>query len=107
MKVLTATVGMSMVLGLAAGMSPSVAQADAGLAKAKNCTACHAIDKKVLGPAFKAIAVKYKEADGAVERLATKVRGGGAGVWGQIPMPANPQVSEAEATTLVKWILAQ
>ncbi|MGH1357665.1 MAG: c-type cytochrome [Burkholderiaceae bacterium] len=103
MKVLTATVGMSMVLGLA--QTPALA--DSGLAKAKNCTACHAIDKKVLGPAFKAIAVKYKEDDGATGRLAKKVRSGGVGVWGQIPMPANPQVSEAEATTLVKWILAQ
>lgn len=81
--------------------------ANAGLAKAKNCTACHAIDKKVLGPAFKAIAVKYKDADGAAGKLAKKVRAGGVGVWGQIPMPANPQVSAAEATTLVKWILAQ
>jgi len=85
----------------------SPALADSALAKAKNCTACHAVDKKLIGPAFKAVALKYKEADGAAAKLAGKVRGGGVGVWGQIPMPANPQVSEAEAAALVKWILSQ
>ncbi len=83
-----------------------VAHADAALAKAKNCTACHAVDKKLIGPAFKAIAAKYKDDKGAAANLAGKVRGGGKGVWGQIPMPANPQVNEAEAAALVKWVLA-
>ncbi len=77
------------------------------LMKAKNCTACHAIDKKVLGPSFKDIAAKYATDAKAVETLAGRVKGGSGGVWGNIPMPANPQVTSAEAETLVKWILAQ
>jgi cytochrome c len=81
------------------------AQANADLAKAKNCLACHATDKKVVGPAYKDVAAKYAEDKGAEARLAKKVREGGVGVWGQIPMPANPQVSDAEAQTLVRWIL--
>jgi cytochrome c len=83
-----------------------VAHADAAMAKAKNCTACHAVDKKLIGPSFKAIAAKYKDDKDAAGKLAGKVRGGGKGVWGQIPMPANPQVNEAEAATLVKWVLS-
>jgi cytochrome c len=83
-----------------------LAQADANLAKAKNCTACHAVDKKLIGPSFKDIAAKYKEDAGAAAKLAGKVRAGGVGVWGQIPMPANPQVNEAEAAQLVKWVLS-
>jgi len=60
----------------------------------------------LIGPAFKAIAAKYKDDKDAAGKLAGKVIGGGKGVWGQIPMPANPQVNEAEAATLVKWVLS-
>ena len=80
--------------------------ADQALATAKNCMACHAMDKKVVGPAYKDVAAKYASDKDAAARLAKKVREGGVGVWGQIPMPANPQVSADEATTLVKWILS-
>lgn len=83
------------------------ASASMDLAKAKNCTACHAVDKKILGPAFKEVAAKYAGDKNAQKTLAAKVRAGGVGVWGNIPMPANPQVSEAEADTLVKWVLSQ
>ena len=76
------------------------------LAKQKNCLACHAVDKKVVGPAYKAVAAKYANDPGAAARLSKKVREGGTGVWGKIPMPANPKVSEAEADTLVKWVLS-
>ncbi len=107
MKSRLAVVSMTAVVACGLLGLSSVAKADANLAKAKNCTACHAVDKKILGPAFKAIAVKYKDADGAVSKLAGKVRGGGGGVWGSVAMPANPQVTPAEAETLVKWILAQ
>lgn len=92
---------------VAALATSGVAHADMALAQSKNCTACHAVDKKLIGPSFKDIAAKYKDADGAVDKLAAKVRAGGVGVWGQIPMPANPQVSEAESKTLVQWIMAQ
>ena len=100
-KLLLAAVAAS----LAAFGAP--AMADMNLAKAKNCTACHALDKKVIGPNFKEIAAKYASDKGAVARLVGKVRQGGSGTWGQIPMPANPQVSAAEAETLVKWIMSQ
>lgn len=80
--------------------------ADQTLATAKNCMACHAIDKKVLGPAYKDVAKKYAGQKDAAAKLATKVMKGGSGVWGAVSMPANPQVNEAEANKLVAWILA-
>ena len=82
------------------------ASAQQELAKQKNCLACHAIDKKLVGPAYKDVAKKYENDKDAVARLAKKVREGGVGVWGQIPMPANPQVNEAESVALVKWVLS-
>ena len=75
------------------------------LAQKKNCMACHAVDKKVLGPAYKDVAAKYAGQKDAVDKLSQKVIKGGAGVWGPVPMPANAQVSEAEAKQLVQWIL--
>jgi cytochrome c len=77
--------------------------AQADLAQKKNCMACHAVDKKVLGPAFKEVAAKY--AGQADAKLSAKVVKGGVGAWGNIPMPANPQVSDAEAKQLVAWIM--
>jgi len=91
-------------LFLAAGVS-NMALANADLAKAKNCMACHSVNNKVLGPAFKDIGIKYAGQKGAEDKLVQKVLKGGSGVWGTVPMPANGQVSEAEARTLVKWIL--
>ena len=85
------------------GTAPAHASLD--LAKAKNCTACHAVDKKLIGPSYKDVAAKYASDKDAVAKLAKKVREGGVGAWGQIPMPANPQVSADEATNLVKWIM--
>ena len=79
--------------------------ASADLAKAKNCMACHALDKKLVGPSYKDVAAKYASDKDAAGKLAKKIREGGTGVWGQVPMPANPQVSEAEAQTLAKWVL--
>ncbi|MBC8056950.1 MAG: c-type cytochrome [Rhizobiales bacterium] len=87
----------------AAAASPAFAQAD--FAQKKNCMACHAVEKKVLGPAFKDIASKYAGQKDATDKLAVKVTKGGTGVWGNIPMPANPQVTDAEAKQLVGWIL--
>ena len=82
------------------------AMANADLAKAKNCMACHAVANKVVGPAFKDVAKKYVGDKTAEDKLVAKVIKGGSGVWGAIPMPANPQVSDADARVLVKWILA-
>ncbi len=91
------------VLLVAAVAGPAFAQAD--FAQKKNCMACHAVDKKVLGPAYKDVAAKYAGQNDAVDKLAAKVVKGGTGVWGNIPMPANPQVTEAEAKQLVTWIM--
>ena len=82
------------------------AHADEALAKAKNCMSCHAIDKKLVGPSYKEVAAKYKADKAAPAALAAKVKAGGKGVWGQIPMPPN-NVTEDEAKKLVAWVLSQ
>lgn len=89
----------------AAAMAP--AMADQALATAKNCMACHAVDKKLVGPSYKEVAKKYAGDKTAVDKLAAKIMKGGSGVWGAIPMPANPQVNEAEAKKLAAWVLSQ
>lgn len=96
---------LTFLVATSIGLLAGHASASVDLAKAKNCTACHAVDKKLLGPAFKDIATKYANDKDALAKLSKKVREGGAGVWGQVPMPANPQVTVDEAATLVKWIL--
>ena len=90
---------------LALGLSSGAAFADDELYKAKNCLACHRVDRTTLGPSFQSIAAKYADAQGAEAMLAAKIRDGGVGVWGQVPMPPQPQVSAEEATTLARWIL--
>ena len=81
------------------------ALADQALATAKNCMACHAVDKKLVGPAYKEVAAKYAGQKDAVDKLAVKILKGGSGVWGPVPMPANAQVSEAEAKKLAAWVM--
>ncbi len=81
--------------------------ADQALATAKNCMACHAVDKKLVGPAYKDVATKYAGQKDAVDKLAVKIMKGGSGVWGPVPMPANGQVNEAEAKKLAAWVLSQ
>lgn len=83
------------------------AMADEALAKAKNCMACHAVSNKLVGPAYKEVAKKYAGDKSAVDKLATKIIKGGSGAWGAVPMPANPQVSEADARKLAAWVLGQ
>ena len=92
---------------LAAAFVAAPALADQALATSKNCMACHTIATKLVGPAFKDVAAKYAGDKSAVDKLSAKVMKGGAGIWGPVPMPANPQVNEAEAKKLVAWILAQ
>lgn len=85
--------------------APSVAP-ELQLAQAKKCMACHAVDKKLVGPAWTAVAAKYRGQKGAEARLIEKVAKGGSGVWGPVPMPPNsPQVSDSEIKTLVRFIL--
>ena len=89
---------------IAAGLVASApAFANKDLATKSGCMACHAVDKKLVGPAYQEVAKKYKAADEAM--LIDKVKKGGKGVWGQIPMPPNPKVSDADLKTLVTWIL--
>ena len=81
------------------------AWADQAMAYAKNCMACHALDRKLVGPGFKDVAAKYAGDKTAIDKLATKIQKGGSGVWGPVPMPANTQVSEADAKKLAAWVL--
>ncbi len=97
----------AIALSATAVFSAAPAFADLALATSKNCMACHAVDKKLVGPAYKDVAAKYKGDKTAADKLATKVMKGGTGAWGAIPMPANPQVNDADAKKLVAWILSQ
>jgi cytochrome c len=82
------------------------ALANEELAKKHACTACHSIDKKLVGPAYKDVAAKYRGNAKAEAMLVDKVKKGGVGVWGQVPMPPNTQVPDADVKTLVKWVLS-
>lgn len=88
----------------ATALTPALASQE--LAQKKACMGCHGIDNKIVGPAYKDVAKKYKGQKGVEAKLVEKVLKGGKGAWGEIPMPANPQVTEAEAKQLVSWILA-
>ena len=99
---LIATTVASLAFGGAA-----IAQDAAKLAQEKACLACHAVDKKVVGPSYKDVAAKYKADKNAEANLAKKIRAGGVGVWGQVPMPPNTTVNEKEAAVLAKWVMSQ
>jgi len=90
-------------LSMAAAAS---AQSGEDLIKKDGCTACHAVDKKILGPAYVDVAAKYKGDAKAAAYLQDKIKKGGSGVWGQVPMPPNTQVSDADIKAIVAWILA-
>lgn len=90
-----------------ASIFSTAAHADVNLAKTKNCMACHAADKRVIGPSFKEIASKYGSQKGAEDQLVQKVLKGSTGVWGGMSMPPNTTVNQKEAHTLVKWVLSQ
>src|SRR6266566_4076380 len=92
---------------LAAALAAAPAIANLELAQKSGCTACHAVDKKVVGPSYKEVAAKYKGDKGAEAKLVDKVKKGGQGVWGQVPMPPNSSVPDADLRALVKWILSQ
>lgn len=74
------------------------------VAKKNNCTACHAVDKKVVGPAWKEVSAKYRGDAAAWDKLATKIKNGGSGNWGKMPMPANPKVSDADMAEILAFI---
>ena len=101
MKSTVVTVALA-TLAFAGG---ACAQSGEALLQKNGCTACHAIDKKVVGPAYMEVSEKYKSDKGAPAKLFDKVKKGGAGVWGQVPMPPNPQVSDADLKTMIAFIL--
>ncbi len=87
-------------------LASAPALASLELAKKSNCTACHAVDKKVVGPAYQEVAKKYAGDKTAEAKLIEKVKKGGSGVWGPVPMAPNAAVKDEDIKTLVKWILA-
>lgn len=94
--------GAVMLLGL---MAPALAQADQALAQKNACLACHATDKKLVGPAFQDVAKKYAAQPDAQAYLAKSIKAGGSGKWGPVPMPAQAALSDADASALAAWIL--
>jgi cytochrome c len=96
---------VSIALVVGASLVPITSQASLALAQKNACLACHAVDKKVLGPAYQDVAKKYKGQKDAETVLVANIKSGGAGKWGPIPMPAQPAVSDADAKALAKWIL--
>jgi cytochrome c len=93
----------AIIVSLALIAAPALA--DEASLKKNNCMACHSVDKKLVGPSYKDIANRYRGQSDAADKLAKKIRAGGSGAWGPMPMPANPQVSEAEAKRLAEFIL--
>lgn len=91
---------------LAAVTAAAPAMADEAMAKAKNCMACHATDKKLVGPSYKDVAKKYAADAGAVDALAAKIQKGSSGVWGAVPMPPNANVNADEAKKLATWVMS-
>ena len=103
----------ALLIGLLSGMAMvsanALADAKAGeaLAKKDGCFVCHTMDNKLVGPPYKEVAAKYKGDKSAEAKLIEKVKKGGSGVWGQIPMPPNsPQVKDEDIKTIVQWILS-
>jgi len=108
MKALLTTVAAAASLMVAAQAGAAVdMEAGKALGQKSGCLACHSIDKKIIGPAYKDVAAKYKGDKTAEAKLIEKVKKGGSGVWGPMPMPANsPQVKDEDIKTLVEWVLA-
>jgi cytochrome c len=100
---MTTTARIVALVGLTLAAAPALANEE--LAKKHACTACHSVDKKVVGPSFKEVAAKYRGNAKAEAMLVEKVKAGGVGAWGQVPMPPNSAVPDADVKALVKWVL--
>ena len=100
MKLISSLITVGLMVSVSA---PAFASKE--IASKNSCMGCHAMDKKVVGPSYKDIAAKYKGQPDAVDKLVKKVRVGGGGVWGAVPMPGNSRISDADAKTVVQWIL--
>ena len=110
MKFAPTLAAASVLAGLALSATPALAAVDAAralsIANQNACMGCHAVDRKLVGPAYQDVAAKYKGDAGAQAKLIKKVREGGMGNWGQIPMPANPKIADADLKTVIDWVLA-
>ena len=106
MKIIVTVLAAAAAATLAAGAHAADAKAGEALATASGCLACHTMDRKLVGPGFKEIADRYRKDKGAEANLVEKVKAGGKGVWGDIPMPPNGHVKDADIKTLVQWILS-
>jgi cytochrome c len=105
-KILIAAIAAGgMLIASGAHAAPDATKAKQ-LANKYNCLACHAIDKKLVGPSYDEVAKKYKGDGGAEAKLVAKVKNGGSGAWGGIPMPPNGNVPDADIKTIVEWILS-
>ena len=82
------------------------ASADQALAQKNACMSCHGVDKKIVGPAFKEVAKKYAGDKTAHDKLVAKVKAGGKGVWGEVPMPPNPNLKPEDANKIIDWVLS-
>ncbi|MET0029013.1 MAG: c-type cytochrome [Candidatus Thiodiazotropha sp.] len=103
MKTMLLSAGAAVMI--LSGVSTASATEMLPLATQRGCSACHQVDNKVVGPAYKEVAAKYKGQEGAVDMLVAKVKAGGSGVWGPVPMPPNAHVSDEDIKTVVEWIL--
>ena len=106
MKIFLTLIAAAAAATLAAGTHAADAKAAEALAKSSGCLACHTVDKKRVGTSYKEIADRYRKDKKAEAILAQKVKAGGKGVWGDIPMPPNAHVKDADIKTLVQWILS-
>ena len=106
MKASVTLLAAAAALALAAPAQAQDAKAAEALAKSSGCLACHTVDKKLVGPSYKEIADKYRKDKGAEATLVKKVKDGGKGNWGDIPMPPNAHVKDADIKTIVSWVLS-
>ena len=98
-------VTLARLIALGGALTGAPAFADQALATAKNCMSCHSVERKLVGPSYKEVATKYSGQKDAADKLAVKIMKGGSGVYGAVAMPANTQVTDAEALKLASWIL--
>jgi cytochrome c len=106
MRIIVTLLAAAAAASLAAGAHAADAKAAEALAKSSGCLACHTVDKKLVGPSYKEIAARYRNDKKAEASLVQKVKAGGKGVWGDIPMPPNAHVKDADIKTMVQWILS-
>lgn len=106
MKVFVAVLAATTALVFVDGALAADAKAAEALAKNSGCFACHAADKKLVGPSYKDVAAKYRNDKNAEANLVKKVKAGGKGMWGDVPMPPNAHVKDADIKAIVQWILS-